>query len=144
MRYLALVALLAPLAHTGCGAGKIPHPEEGGRFADRVTDPKKDRCQAQPDETVRLNCRKERERAMAFVRRVSVDDQLCLEGNPMESGVTSRCKVRAFVSDAGSGKVKLEIRETYSGARYKPMQNLWFTEAALADAWLESAGYTLE
>ncbi|HEY3447865.1 MAG TPA: hypothetical protein VGK67_16030 [Myxococcales bacterium] len=145
MRSVALPWLLAVAASTGCVAGlKVPHVDEGGKFASRVGDPAVDRCAAQRDETLKLNCRREREQAMAFVRKVSVDDQICLEGNPMESGVTPRCKVRAFISDAGSGKLKLEIRETHGGSKFKPMQNLWYTEAALADAWLESAGYTLE
>ena len=146
MGRLGLFVLLVCGLTTGCGLGlvKMVHTDEGGRFATRVGDPEVDRCAAQKDATVRLNCKKERDRAMEFVRKVSVDDQLCLEGTAMENGVTPRCKVRAFVSDAGSGKIKLEIRETYGGSRFEPMQNLWYTEAALADAWLESAGYTLE
>lgn len=143
------LALLAPfvLSATGCvGAGlvKMPHVDEGGRYAARVGDPATDRCAAQKDERAKEECRKERDKALAFVRKLSVDDQVCLEGNPMGDRITSRCKVRAFISDAGSGKLKLEIRETYEGSRFKPMQNLWYTERALADAWLESAGYLLE
>lgn len=141
---LLALALAGPLA-AGCGAGLVymPHRDEGNRYADRVQDPKVDRCAAQKDAAVKKDCLRARAAAVEFVRKLSVEDQICLEGSPMSDGITRRCKARAFVSDAGSGKVKVEVRES-TGTRFKPMQNLWYTEAALADAYLESVGFTLE
>jgi hypothetical protein len=122
----------------------MPHVDEGNRYADRVGDPATDRCAAQPDARRRKDCVKDRDRALTWVRHLSVDDQLCLEGNPMGDGVTRRCRVRAFVSDVGVNLVKLEVREVPPDSKYRPMQNLWFTEAALGDAYLRSLGYAPE
>ena len=145
MRALAALSLclcagcLAPAA-----LAYMPAVDNGGRYADKVQDPKVDRCKAQADLRRVEDCVKAKDRALEFVRRLSVDDQLCLEGNPMSDGLTGRCKARAFVSDVGVNKVKLEVREVGGGTRYKHMQEIWYTEAALVDDYLKSLGFELE
>ncbi len=141
---MRLVWLLgALLLASGCGAGLvyIAPRDEGNRYADRVADPKTDRCKAQKDYRRRDRCEQLREEARRFVARLAVDDQLCLEGQPMGDGVTRACAARGVVSDVGVNKVKVEVREVEPGGPYSPMQNLWFTEAALVDLYLKSAGF---
>jgi hypothetical protein len=140
MRRLCLATLVACSA---CPAGHIPSVYNGGRFAERFQDPKVDRCESQKDARRKKDCLKAKDGALEFVRRLSVDDQLCLDGNPMSDGLTGRCKARAFVSDVGVGKVKVEVREVGAGTRYKHMQEIWYTEAALVDDYLKSQGFEL-
>jgi hypothetical protein len=141
MRGLVLCSLLCCAA---CPAvGLVPDVDNGGRFAERVKDPKVDRCETQKEPRRKKDCLKAKDGALEFVRRLSVDDQLCLDGNPMSDGLTSKCKARAFVSDVGVNKVKVEVREVGGGTRYKHMQEIWYTEAALVDDYLKSLGYEL-
>ena len=129
------VAMVAPALHESDGPGKQPS---------KVGDPKFDRCEQQKDGRRRKDCEQDRHVAMEWVRRLSVDDQLCLAGQPMSDGITHRCQVRAFVCDVSPHSVKLEIREAPAGSRYEAMENYWYTEKALADLYLKSLGYTLE
>ncbi|MBI5543049.1 MAG: hypothetical protein HY901_04125 [Deltaproteobacteria bacterium] len=145
---MRLALLVAPaLCLAGCLApaamARMPHVDEGGRYADRVNDPRTDRCAAQEGRR-KKDCRAVRDQGLEFVRRLMVDDQICLEGNPMSDGISSRCKVRASVSDVGSNNVKLEIRHAAVGTRFKPMQNLWYTELALTDVYVASLGFSVE
>ena len=143
MRALVLCSLVCCAACPVGSAVYIPATDNGGRFAERIQDPKIDRCDSQKEARRKRDCQKAKDGALEFVRRLSVDDQLCLDGNPMSDGVTGRCKARAFVSDVGVNKVKLEVRETSGGTRYKHMQEIWYTEAALVDDYLKSLGYEL-
>ncbi len=141
MRSLAVLALIAS---AGCApAVALPHTDNAGRFAERKSDPKVDRCAQQKDEGRKKDCQRAKDGAVEFTRRLSVDDQICLDGNPMSDGLTSRCKARAFVTDAGVNKIKVEVREVEPGTGYRHMQEIWFTEAALADIYLLSLGYEL-
>jgi len=132
------------LVLSGCGAGLVyvPPRDEGNRYADRVEAPKTDRCAAQKGARRQEDCARVRDQALRFVGKLAVDDQLCLEGHPMADGVLRSCKARGFVSDVGANKVKVEVREVEPGGKYRPMQNLWFSEAALADLYVKSAGFS--
>lgn len=107
----------------------------------RVAGPQRDRCAHQPEAHHRKSCEELRELAYKFARGLSVDDQVCLEGNPISDGVTSRCRVRASVSDVARGSVKFEIRDAPHDSKYRPMDSYWFHEAAIADMYLEGQGY---
>jgi hypothetical protein len=107
-----------------------------------VGPPRRDRCGAQPPREAKA-CAELRDRALTFVRRLSVDDQVCLLGNPLMDGVTQRCRVRAFVEDAGPSSVKLEIREASPDTSFVQMDDYWYHEAALADLQLRQSGFRL-
>ncbi len=107
----------------------------------RIPPPQQERCARQSEERQRKSCEELRELAYKFARSLAVDDQVCLEGNPISDGVTRRCRVRAFVADVAQQNVKLEIRDAPHDSKYKPMEDYWFHEAALADMYLEGQGY---
>jgi hypothetical protein len=138
--------LLASLLCAGClaPAAYMPPTDNGGRYADSIKDPKVDRCAAQPEKRQRKDCAKARDDAFEFVRRLSPGDQICLDGNSMSDGVTGHCKARALVTDSGVNKVKVEVREISPGTGFKHMQEIWYTEAALADVYLMSLGFELK
>lgn len=141
MRHYASIAFLA-LAGCGNFAGAfIDTSGKAGRSMQRVEAPKVDRCSSQSDPERRAQCEEKRHSALAFVRKLAVEDQICLEGNSLLDGVTHRCKVRAFVTDASPRAVKLEIREAPPASRYRPMEDFWFAEEALADLYLKSLGF---
>lgn len=132
---LALGGCLAPAALV-----PMPHNQDGGRQPTRVG-PVPDRCPALAEPKREKECAQARLEGIAFVRRLSVEDQICLDGNPLGDRITSRCKVRAFVEDVGLTNLKLEIRETPPGGRFEPMHDYWFHEDALVDLYLESLGF---
>lgn len=141
------LALLAVLALAGCLApaslAKMPHTDNGGRFADRVDDPQTDRCKAMRDGRTRRDCEKTRNEARRWAVDLAVGSEFCLEGNPMSDGVTGLCKARAYVTDVGVNKVKVELRDVDPASRrYRHMQEIWYTEAALVDEYLKSLGFT--
>jgi hypothetical protein len=143
MRAFLALALVVCLA--GCPAASVVYNPDGpGKRPTKVGDPKIDRCAAQQNSGRRKDCEQDRVTALEWVRRLAVDDQLCLLGQPMGDGVRHDCKVRAFVCDVSPRSVKLEIREAAVGTRYQPMEDYWYTEKALADAYLKSMGYKLE
>ncbi|MFN7130446.1 MAG: hypothetical protein ACK4N5_00090 [Myxococcales bacterium] len=107
----------------------------------KVGPPEQDRCARQSTEAMRKNCEELRDQAFAFARKLAVDDQVCLEGNPIGDGVTSRCRVRAFVADVAQKNVKLEIRDAPPDSKYRPMEDYWFHEAAIADMYLVGFGF---
>jgi hypothetical protein len=138
LRHHAFAALMV-LALGGCAQvierGKLPDAVQ------HVGSPAVDRCRAQPDRDRRAACEQARDQALAFVEKLAVGDQVCLEGNSLLDGVTHRCKVRASVADASSHSVKLEIRESPPSSKYRQMDDYWFTEEALADVYVKSVGF---
>jgi hypothetical protein len=121
----------------------MEHAGDGLRGPHRFGSPTVDRCAAQDGAQRQAACRRDRDAALAYVRHLMVDDQVCLEGNPLVDGVTVRCRVRAFVEDASPESIKLEIREAAPGASFAAMDDYWYHEAALVDLQLKSAGYAL-
>jgi hypothetical protein len=137
-RILALLALV----FAGCTAAAGVTPKHGdGLVQPRKVGPVADRCSSLADKGRAEECEQVRLEAIAQVRKLAVDDQVCLDGNPFSDGVTSRCKVRAFVEDVAPKSVKLEIRHADPGTGFEPMQDYWYHEDALVDLCLESRGF---
>lgn len=141
MRTSISVALLVASGCSHVAAAFIDTSGKTGRSVRQVDAPKVDRCRAQADADRRSVCSEVRDQVMTYVRRLAVEDQVCLEGNSLVDGVTHRCKVRAFVADAAPGRVKLEIREAPPSSKYVTMADYWFAEEALADLHLKSLGF---
>ncbi len=141
MRHLAAFAALGLAGCNALAGAFVDTSGKAGRGVPRVEAPKSDRCRAQADSDRRADCQEKRDSALVFVRRLGVGDQVCLEGNPLLDGVTHRCQVRASVADAAPGGVKLEVRDAPPASRYRPMDDYWFAEDALADLYLKSLGF---
>lgn len=130
-----LVAVLACALGSGCvsmGRGEI------GSHA--VGKPKGDRC-AQQQIRPQKACERDRDAAIEFARRLSVDDQVCLDGKQRIEEPMARCQVRAFVESTAPNGVKLEIREAPPSSKYGISSDWWFAEEALADIQLKALGY---
>ena len=140
LRGLVLALLLPGCTALAIAGGAIPPPGDGMREPHRIGPPRGDRCAAQGGGQ-RKRCETMRTEAQRFMGRLSVDDQVCLEGNPLLDGVTSSCTVRAFVEDTAPNTVKLEIREAAHGSKYILMDDYWFHEAALVDLQLKQSGF---
>jgi hypothetical protein len=134
MRLLLSLALLST-----CGCASLLGAGGGGH---RVGAPGADRCAGQAA-GARQACAQARFAALEQVRKLYVDDQLCLDGqHPLEM-TSAPCTVRAFVEGVTGHELQLEIRAAPEGSRYQVMDNWVFDEAALADVQLRALGYAL-
>jgi hypothetical protein len=135
---MRLTLCCAALALASC-----VHGADGLKDTHVVSAPSVDRCAAQAGATLQSQCRAERDVALRWVHRLSVDDQICIDGLvPLETELHN-CSVRAFVQDTAPDQVKVEIRETPPGSPYKDISDYWFNEMALADLQLQAKGYAL-
>jgi hypothetical protein len=139
-RIVALFALVLGGCLAPAALVPMPHNQDGGRRPARVG-PISNRCPRLVEPNREKECEQIRFDAINFVRRLAVDDQLCLQGNPLSDGVTGRCKVRAFVEDVGPKSIKLEIRHADPGTGFQPMADHWYHEDALVDLYLDSWGF---
>jgi hypothetical protein len=114
-----------------------------GDGADRqhVGPPRVDRC-AQMGGSAQT-CQKARKAALVMIRKLSVDDQVCIDGDHPLANPDRSCQVRGFVEEVAPNAVELEIRDAPPGSTYTAMSNWWFHEEALADLELRGTGYTL-
>jgi len=132
MRRTVVIALA--LMVVGCSTSG------GGRRL--IAKPRIDRCLQQP-KPAQHACANAREKAIEFARRLSVDDQICIDGAHRIEEPGGACKVRAFVESTAPNGVKLEIREAPAGSKYPIDSDWWFSEEALADLQLRALGYAL-
>jgi hypothetical protein len=88
----------------------------------------------------RAACEEARYLAEVYVRGLASPDDVCLEGG---FGERRACQARASVSDAGPGKVLLEVRAAQPSSRWfgKEANQFWFEEGALVDLYLAEHGY---
>lgn len=135
------------LAATGCALrNNAPSRERSGASlferAPEIAGPVQDRCEKLKGTGAEAGCSDAKYLAQTYVRRLSQTDEICLEGGFGEEPGGS-CLARAFVADAGTGKVLVEIRAAKPESRwFNHMQHqLWFTEAALVDLYLAERGY---
>lgn len=131
MRTILLASLLVL-------ASCVTSPQRGRT----VGRPKIDRCEQQP-RNLRARCERVRNDAVTFARRLSVDDQICLDGVERLEEPMGRCQVRAFVISTAPNGVKLEIRESPPDSRFTQGSEWWFAEEALAEVQLRAAGFPL-
>lgn len=81
--------------------------------------------------------------AELYVKKLSVGDQVCLEGGFGEPEGRSPCTVRASIEDTSQQGVMLEIRDVAPGSKWKGKgaHQFWYDEAALIDLYLAERGY---
>jgi len=132
--------LLAALLLSGCAM--LMHPTEDGH-SHQVGPPKVDRCAAQPTPQAQADCSELRDETLVFVRKLFVDEQVCIDAvQPLQDDSRS-CQVRAFVEGVSPESVQLEVRAAPPESRYHPMEEWWFHEKALVDINLRAKGFSL-
>lgn len=104
--------------------------------------PSQDRCAALGKSSVRGGCDDALYLAQEYARRLSVGDEVCLEGGFGEEPGAA-CKARAAVIDTGPNRVKLEVRSARPDSRWfkSEMRHGWYEEGALVDLYLAERGY---
>lgn len=131
---MRLRVLLMGLLLAGCATA--------GHRKQLVGPPERDRCAAQAREN-RASCETARDEAVRAVRKLSVDDQVCIDAVHELSDTSRSCGVRAFVEGVAPNAVELEIRDAPPGSKYGIDSEWWFEERALADVQLRALGYPL-
>lgn len=145
-RTWACAGLLGVLA--GCGTGREafrPNPNDEDPLVGSVPvvrAPAKDRCEPHGRSSVRASCDDALYLATEYTRRLSVGDEVCLEGGYGEYPGQA-CKARAAVIDTSPNQVKLEVRSARPDSRWfkAEMRHAWYEEGALVDLYLEEQGY---
>jgi hypothetical protein len=107
-----------------------------------VKAPMKDRCAQLGSTSVRNSCDEAKYLATEYTRRLSVGDEVCLEGGYGDE-VGPGCLARAAVIDTAPNQVKLEVRNARPDSRWfnGEMRHTWFEEGALVDLYLAERGY---
>ncbi|KFA87453.1 hypothetical protein [Archangium violaceum] len=107
-----------------------------------VRSPVKDRCEQHGRSSVRGNCDEAKYLATEYTRRLSVGDEVCLEGGYGDEPGAG-CKARAAIIDTAPNRVKLEVRTAKPDSRWfnAEMRHAWYEEGALVDLYLAERGY---
>lgn len=142
----ACTGLLWVLA--GCGTSRDafrPNPNNDDPLVGTVPvirAPLRDRCAQHGSSSVRGNCDEAKYLATEYTRRLSVGDEVCLEGGYGEEPGQA-CKARAAVIDTAPNQVKLEVRTAKPDSRWfsAEMRHAWYEEGALVDLYLAERGY---
>ncbi|MBS2028906.1 MAG: hypothetical protein JST54_13475 [Deltaproteobacteria bacterium] len=132
MRTLVLLAL----ALTGCAT------MGSSNRSNLVGPPKVDRCAMQPA-NAKKSCAEAMDVALRQVKKLMVDDQVCIDGEHELADDSRACQVRAFVEGAAPNAVQLEIRSAPPDSKYVIDSSWWYDERALAEVQLRALGYTL-
>ncbi|XXF78768.1 hypothetical protein P2318_03135 [Myxococcaceae bacterium GXIMD 01537] len=136
------------LALTGCAAGSDafkPNPNKEDPLVGGVPlikAPGQDRCSGLGKSGVRPGCDEARYLGTLYTRRLSVADDVCLDGGFGEE-VGAACRARAAVIDTAPNRVKLEIRSAKPDSRWfnSEGRTAWYEEGALVDLYLAERGY---
>ena len=107
-----------------------------------VRAPPKDRCVQHGTSSVRGHCDEAKYLATEYTRRLSVGDEVCLEGGYGDEP-SGACMARAAVIDTAPDRVKLEVRTAKPDSRWfnAEMRHAWYEEGALVDLYLAERGY---
>jgi hypothetical protein len=141
-----LPALASLLLATACFTDNRASRDRGTGLFDNVPTykaPEVSRCEKfKQGGGARAACEEARYLAEAYVRGLSSPDDVCLEGGFGERPGRA-CQARASVSDAGPGKVLIEVRTAQPSSRWfgKEANQFWFEEGALVDLYLAEHGY---
>jgi hypothetical protein len=135
------------LALAGCSRIETrPNPQDEdtlfGTQVPLVKSPRVDRCVTHQEASAKSSCADARYVGTEYTRRLSVGDEVCLEGGYGDD-VGPACKARAAVIDVGPNGVKLEIRSAKPDSRWfnAEMRHAWYEEGALVDLYLAERGY---
>ena len=139
-------ALLWVLA--GCGTSREafrPNPNDEDVFVGAipiVRAPLRERCAGHTGRSARAACDEARYLGTEYTRRLSVGDDVCLEGMYGEEP-GGACKARAAVIDTAPNQIKLEVRTAKPDSRWfqSEMRHAWYEEGALVDLYLAERGY---
>lgn len=147
MRRMWVGASVLALGLSGCsGVGSFrPNPNDEDPLygvIPVVRAPSKSRCVGHGKSSVRANCDEALYLATEYTRRLSVGDEVCLEGGYGEEPGFA-CKARAAVIDTSPNQVKLEVRGAKPDSRWfnVEMRHAWYEEGALVDLYLAERGY---
>ena len=147
MRRMWLGAGALTLALSGCAAiGPFrPNPNDEDPLYGAipvVKAPDQHRCVSHAGSSVRSACNDALYLATEYTRRLSVGDEVCLEGGYGEEPGFS-CLARAAVIDTSPNQVKLEVRGAKPDSRWfnAEMRHAWYEEGALVDLYLAERGY---
>jgi hypothetical protein len=135
------------LALGGCSRIETkPNPQDEdtlfGSNVPLIKAPRVDRCASHKKSPAGASCADALYLGTEYTRRLSVGDEVCLEGGYGDD-VGSGCKARAAVIDTGPNGVKLEIRSARPDSRWfnLEMRHAWYEEGALVDLYLAERGY---
>ncbi len=135
------------LAMVGCSRIETrPDPQDEdtlfGSNVPLIKAPKSDRCVSHGKSSLRSSCDDARYLGTEYTRRLSVGDEVCIEGGYGDDPGPA-CKARAAVVDTGPNGVKLEIRGAKPDSRWfrSEMRHAWYEEGALVDLYLADRGY---
>jgi hypothetical protein len=136
------------LALVGCTAGHgafQPNPNNEDPLLGvipTIRAPARHRCEALGQSAARTACDEARYLGTEYTRRLSVGDEICLEGGYGEEAGAA-CKARAAVIDTAPNMVKLEVRGAKPDSRWfnAEMRHAWYEEGALVDLYLTERGY---
>lgn len=136
------------LVLAGCGTTREafrPNPNDEDPLVGSVPvvrAPLKDRCVQHGTSAVRSHCDDAKYLGTEYTRRLSVGDEVCLEGGYGDEPGQA-CKARAAVIDTAPNQVKLEIRTARPDSRWfnAEMRHAWYEEGALVDLYLAEQGY---
>jgi hypothetical protein len=138
--------LLVTLAGCATGNGAFqPNPNNEDPLVGGVPlikAPPKNRCSSLGKSGARPGCDEALYLGTLYTRRLSVADEVCLEGGYGDE-VGPACRARATVIDTGPDKVKLEIRNAKPDSRWfnSEGRHAWYEEGALVDLYLAERGY---
>jgi hypothetical protein len=138
--------LFLPLLLAGCFRDTRESRERGGMMfgseAQEIRAPLRDRCDSHGKSAMRGPCEEAKYLAQLYARKLSVGDEVCLEGG-FGDNPGGACLARAAVVDTATNRALLEVRDARPESRwFKRVQNeVWFEEGALVDLYLAEHGY---
>lgn len=132
----------------GCGTPREafrPNPNDEDPLVGSIPvihAPPRDRCAMHGKSSLRGQCDEAKYLATEYTRRLSVGDEICLEGGYGDEP-TAACKARAAIIDTGRDQVKVEVRSAKPDSRWfnAEMRHAWYEEGALVDLYLSERGY---
>lgn len=141
---LSTLALLAGCNSQAVGVSpRSMRMGDGARYVAQIENVP-NRCKMLAEPGRESACEAARVEARQFVSTIEPLQELCLEGNPLANGITSRCVVRASVEDADLRQVRVKVRQSYPDSGFKAMDDYWFSNDAMVDIYLYSLGFLKE
>ncbi|WP_257450805.1 hypothetical protein [Archangium lipolyticum] len=136
------------LVLAGCGTHREafrPNPNDDDPLVGSlqvVKAPRVDRCAQHGTSSVRGHCDEAKYLGTEYTRRLSVGDEVCLDGGYGDEPGQA-CRARAAVIDTAPNQVKLEVRSATPDSRWfnAEMRHAWYEEGALVDLYLAERGY---
>jgi hypothetical protein len=125
----------------GCAEGQRGFFGHEKKAAMSIKAPEADRCARQPA-NAKASCLDMARTATLWVKRLNADEEICLEGG-IGDPPTQACTARAFIEDASTEGVLVEVRHADDSKHWKQyeLRQVWFDTQALVDLELKEKGY---